>query len=264
MAFFYAARFFEKPGDAGRGKQAFESLGCAGCHDLAQASSQWQALADPIALLEAMWNHRAQMRAPPRPRASSCGNSARRILPTCWYTCAISQARPRANGRYSCRSRGLRRRRISIGRLRRVPSNGGGAGRSASKARRSPKSRPRCGITRLAWRRPAHPPSRLLPVRCVIWSAPFGRRSSSRMRAVRRRAAASSRARTARSATTTPQAARPTCPIRGTRFQRSQPWFPCCGARAEHAGSDENQGHRWPRFDGTQMADLIAYLNSKP
>ncbi len=32
MAFFYAARFFEKPGDAGRGKRAFESLGCAGCH----------------------------------------------------------------------------------------------------------------------------------------------------------------------------------------------------------------------------------------
>jgi cytochrome c2 len=70
MAFFYAARFFEKPGDAGRGKQAFESLGCAGCHGMttspnaaAKPVSQWPALADPIALVEAMWNHRAQMRA---------------------------------------------------------------------------------------------------------------------------------------------------------------------------------------------------------
>ena len=61
MAFFYAARFFEKPGDAGRGKRAFESLGCAGCHSL--PVNQWQALTDPIALLDAMWNHRSEMLA---------------------------------------------------------------------------------------------------------------------------------------------------------------------------------------------------------
>ena len=62
MAFFYAARFFEKPGDAGRGKRAFESLGCAGCHNL-KSSILWAGLADPIALADAMWNHRAQMQA---------------------------------------------------------------------------------------------------------------------------------------------------------------------------------------------------------
>jgi cytochrome c2 len=62
MAFFYAARFFEKPGDAARGKRAFESLGCAGCHAI-KSSSQWEALADPITLVEAMWNHRAQMQS---------------------------------------------------------------------------------------------------------------------------------------------------------------------------------------------------------
>jgi cytochrome c2 len=73
MAFFYAARFFEKPGDAGRGKRAFEGLGCAGCHGLTSAAQlagksqaakpvrEWQALTDPIALLDAMWNHRSQM-----------------------------------------------------------------------------------------------------------------------------------------------------------------------------------------------------------
>jgi cytochrome c2 len=68
MAFFYAARFFEKPGDAGRGKRSFENHGCQGCHGLTSAAnpaakpvSQWDALADPIALLEAMWNHRSQM-----------------------------------------------------------------------------------------------------------------------------------------------------------------------------------------------------------
>jgi len=70
MAFFYSARFFEQPGDAGRGKRAFKSLGCAGCHGLTQAVNpkakpvnQWQALADPLALVDAMWNHRAEMQA---------------------------------------------------------------------------------------------------------------------------------------------------------------------------------------------------------
>jgi cytochrome c2 len=59
MAFFYAARFFEQPGDAGRGKHAFERDGCAGCHNL--PVGQWQGLTDPIALIDAMWNHRSQM-----------------------------------------------------------------------------------------------------------------------------------------------------------------------------------------------------------
>jgi mono/diheme cytochrome c family protein len=70
MAFFYAARFFEKPGDAGRGKRAFESRGCAKCHGLsgavnpkAKPVTQWQGLADPLALVEEMWNHRADMLA---------------------------------------------------------------------------------------------------------------------------------------------------------------------------------------------------------
>src|ERR1700680_2569080 len=68
MAFFYAARFFEKPGDAGRGKRAFQSRGCQGCHGLTSAANpaakpvnQWEVLIDPIALVEAMWNHRFQM-----------------------------------------------------------------------------------------------------------------------------------------------------------------------------------------------------------
>jgi cytochrome c2 len=61
MAFFYAARFFEKPGDAGRGKRVFEYDGCASCHKL--PVGQWQGLTDPIALIDAMWNHRSQMLA---------------------------------------------------------------------------------------------------------------------------------------------------------------------------------------------------------
>ncbi len=68
FAFFYATRFFEKPGDAGRGKQFFNQRGCGTCHGLTKALkpairpvSEWDVLADPVALAEAMWNHRSSM-----------------------------------------------------------------------------------------------------------------------------------------------------------------------------------------------------------
>ncbi len=34
FAYFYSTRFFEKPGDAARGKRLFSDRGCAGCHGL--------------------------------------------------------------------------------------------------------------------------------------------------------------------------------------------------------------------------------------
>jgi mono/diheme cytochrome c family protein len=70
FAYFYSARFFEKPGDAARGKRVFSERGCAGCHGLtdplvsgAPPVAQWEALADPISLAEAMWNHAPRMLA---------------------------------------------------------------------------------------------------------------------------------------------------------------------------------------------------------
>ena len=68
FAYFYAARFFEKPGDAGRGKRVFAERGCARCHGLNNASrpfvkpvNQWDVITDPVELAEAMWNHRSRM-----------------------------------------------------------------------------------------------------------------------------------------------------------------------------------------------------------
>jgi len=70
FAYFYSARFFEKPGDAGRGKRLFSERGCAKCHGLAEplASgappvSRWPGLSDPISIAEAMWNHAPRMLA---------------------------------------------------------------------------------------------------------------------------------------------------------------------------------------------------------
>jgi mono/diheme cytochrome c family protein len=69
FAFFYAAHFFDRPGDAARGKRLFESKHCAECHGLtiaklpaAKPVSQWDSIGQPIALATAMWNHGAAMR----------------------------------------------------------------------------------------------------------------------------------------------------------------------------------------------------------
>jgi mono/diheme cytochrome c family protein len=70
FAFFYAAHFFDRPGDAARGKRLFASKHCSECHGLTVAKlpaakpvSKWESLGQPIALASAMWNHGAAMRA---------------------------------------------------------------------------------------------------------------------------------------------------------------------------------------------------------
>ncbi len=70
FAFFYSLRFFEEPGDAGRGKALFTTRKCSECHGLttpkqpdAQAVSQWTAPGDPLEMVETMWNHSSAMRA---------------------------------------------------------------------------------------------------------------------------------------------------------------------------------------------------------
>ena len=69
FAYFYAARFFERPGDAGRGKRLFSAKHCSECHGLVDARipeakpvAQWTSVGQPIALVNAMWNHAATMR----------------------------------------------------------------------------------------------------------------------------------------------------------------------------------------------------------
>jgi mono/diheme cytochrome c family protein len=70
FAYFYSIRFFEKPGDAARGKRVFDARGCSKCHGLSQEIqpgiepvSRWQSLNHPFALSEAMWNHMRPMLA---------------------------------------------------------------------------------------------------------------------------------------------------------------------------------------------------------
>ena len=68
LALLYASHFFETTGDAARGKQLFTEKSCARCHGLTQPVnpnakplSEWRGMEDPVALVDAMWNHSADM-----------------------------------------------------------------------------------------------------------------------------------------------------------------------------------------------------------
>ncbi|HXK03219.1 MAG TPA: c-type cytochrome [Verrucomicrobiae bacterium] len=69
FAYFVSARYFEKPGDAARGKQAFAAHHCADCHGITSSPvaaappvAKWESLAEPVVLAQQMWNHGAKMR----------------------------------------------------------------------------------------------------------------------------------------------------------------------------------------------------------
>ena len=69
FAFFYSARFFDKPGEVVSGEEMFESKQCGTCHGItesraegAPAVDKWESLSDPILLAQQMWNHSFRMR----------------------------------------------------------------------------------------------------------------------------------------------------------------------------------------------------------
>ena len=75
FAYFYAAHFFEKPGEAERGKAIFAAKRCADCHALTPGEtkvgppvSQWPSLSDPTVLVSKMFDHAAQMNQAMRER----------------------------------------------------------------------------------------------------------------------------------------------------------------------------------------------------
>lgn len=71
FAYFYAHRYFESPGEAGRGKQVLTSAHCATCHALKGERtagapppiSQWENVSDPIEFTSSLWNHSGRMYA---------------------------------------------------------------------------------------------------------------------------------------------------------------------------------------------------------
>lgn len=69
-AWFESLRYFERPGDAARGKRIFAQKRCAGCHGITDSTypgappvTNWAVLRDPVAFAQAMWNRPAGMEA---------------------------------------------------------------------------------------------------------------------------------------------------------------------------------------------------------
>ncbi len=68
FGYFYASRYFERPGDAGRGRKLFVDKSCAECHNITSSTPaggkpvmQWASVANPIELARGMWNHAPRM-----------------------------------------------------------------------------------------------------------------------------------------------------------------------------------------------------------
>ena len=68
LSFFYAASYFETPGDSKRGRQLFLARRCGQCHGIESSVragirpvAEWESLWDPIALAQRMWNHSHDM-----------------------------------------------------------------------------------------------------------------------------------------------------------------------------------------------------------
>jgi cytochrome c2 len=64
FAYFFSIRFFEKLGDAQRGKQVFETKHCAECHSIQPGGNgpgnpvtTWKSIGDPILMVHDMWEH---------------------------------------------------------------------------------------------------------------------------------------------------------------------------------------------------------------
>ena len=68
FVFFYAASYFETPGDSKRGRQLFLSKRCGQCHGIQspvrvgiRPVAEWESLWDTIVLAQQMWNHSRDM-----------------------------------------------------------------------------------------------------------------------------------------------------------------------------------------------------------
>jgi cytochrome c2 len=261
MAFFYAARFFEKPGDAGRGKQAFESLGCAGCHD-PKSASQWTGLVDPIALAEAMWNHRAQMRADATSKGLELRQlSAQDLADILVYLRNQPGARAQAGvfnteaagaGEAVFQSAGCAKCHQTVAALALTVQGKTLTEIAAEMWNHAPRMAA-AGAPAVALA-----PGQMRDLIASFWAAKFFQDAG--------RPAAGSRVFASKKCTVCHNDAAsgaPRLPIAGRDFNGATMVSVLWRHGPRMLDQMKTKGIPWPRFDGAQMADLIAYLNTR-
>jgi len=263
FAYFYSTRFFELPGDAARGKRAFTLRGCANCHGLKEALgpmvkpvSQWESLVDPVALTQAMWNHAPSMFAETeRNRQSWPVLTAQDLSDILVYlrNLPLPPSKPPvfqisdADGEAVFRARGCQ-----------------GCHHSASELSASTRGRTLTEIAAAMWNhapimsKAGATPTKFAPDEMkdllgYLWAQQFFQDSGS--------VSAGKRVYVSKRCASCHDAKAPK--FTGGGFDGAS----MVSALWRHGPSMldqmEEDGIRWPRFEGSQMADLIAYLNTK-
>ncbi len=154
FAFFYSLRFFEEPGDAGRGKALFTERRCASCHGVttvkvpgAKPLSEWTALGDPLELVETMWNHSTAMRAQmERTHITPLRLSGQELADLLVYDRTVKGV-PRRAGVFRASSPEQGAESVRLQGVRRVPWSGDTVFHRSARPHATPTSQRRCGIT---------------------------------------------------------------------------------------------------------------------
>lgn len=266
FAYFYSARFFELPGDAARGKRAFTNYGCSDCHGLKEPIlprvrpvSQWEALGDSIALTEAMWNHAPLMLAETqlkhKPWPSLKAQDLTDIL-VYLRNLSFPPSKPPAfrigggtDGEAVFRARGCENCHSSVADLS-TETRGKTLTEVAAEMWNHEPIMSKTGATPTKFA-----PDEMRELLGYIWAQQFFQDSGSATAG--RRVFASKKCASCHETGKAPKLAGA-----GTFNGATM-----VSALWRHGPSMLNQmkkdGVAWPRFEGTQMADLIAYLNSK-
>ena len=263
FAYFYSARFFDKPGDAARGKQAFAAKHCAECHGLDQAKlpgakpvAQWEAIGHPFALATALWNHGPQMREEfDKKNIKRPDLSAQDLADILVYVRSLPSA-PSADAGFEIASGGDGQALFQskgctachTGKLDLPPRLRGMT--LTEIAATMWNHQPRMAST------PPHFEAReMRDLLSYLWAEQFFRGSGN--------AAAGQRVFAAKKCTTCHEnGPGPMLPPAGRSFTGASMVSSLWSHGPNMLQEMKSKNIGWPRFDGAQMADLIAFLNS--
>ena len=211
FVFFYAAGYFETPGDARRGKQLFLARRCGQCHGIdspvragIRPVAEWDSIWDPIALAQQMWNHSSEMaRALHRSKVPYPLLSAQELTDLLAW---LRASRPPSHtAGTSAGVAGERPGATGIQGLRRMPPGESWRSKLTAPATASPISPRPCGTTPSA---PEITRRRSTSRRCAAWLVTSSPRSFSTNAAILATASGSFKASDAPSAMTIHPAAR--------------------------------------------------------
>jgi mono/diheme cytochrome c family protein len=267
FAYFYSTRYFERPGDAGRGKRVL-ARSCGRCHGLtsriepgAPAVVQWKAMNTPFELTAMMWNHLPRMHAAAAAKGVGLPQlSAQDLVDLLVYVRHLPGARDiesgfqvtsGAEGPSLFKSKGC-----------------AGCHKTGSELATRIKGETLTAIAAAMWNHgPAMAASGAPPVRfepgemgellSYLWAKQFFENAGDPVRGKR-----VFTTKPCAGCHTNPASGAPPLPPAGRQFSAASMVAALWRHGPTMLDTMKKQGTAWPRFDTREMADLIAYLNS--